>query len=248
MLMNRPTLKGDHMALYEKLAVLNKDVHRKHKLKAASKPLFLDTQTIPLLAVEFVEAAKEFPIVFVKAKPSDDNVMPMVLLGLKNAENLFVGSDGLWSSRYIPAFVRRYPFMLANVGDDQLAVCMDENFDGLNLEEGIALFDGNQETDYLKGLIQFVSSFHNDSLLTGKFSETLQSLELLEEKSLKAELKDGREFMINGFYVVNEEKLRKLDTKKIKTLFDSAELAWIYAHLMSLSNLKRLVDLTPSGT
>jgi hypothetical protein len=95
----------------------------------------------------------------------------------------------------------------------------------------------------LKDLIKFVTSFHNDSVLTEKFSETLQSLDLLEEKSLKAELSDKREFMINGFYVVNEEKLQQLDAKKIKTLFDSGELAWIYAHLMSLSNLKRLVDL-----
>ena len=232
------------MAIYEKLAVFNRDVYRKHKVKAASNPAFTDTQTLPLLAVEFVEAAKEYPIVFVKSKPNDEELMPMVLLGLQNAENLFVGSDGIWSSRYIPAFVRRYPFMLAKAGDDQLVLCVDENFDGINLEDGVAFFDGDQETDYLKNLIQFVTSFHNDSLLTGKFTETLRTLELLEEKSLKAELKDGREFMINGFYVENEEKLRALSSKQVHELFSSGELAWVYAHLMSLSNLKRLVDLT----
>ncbi|MFM9912204.1 MAG: SapC family protein [Methylophilaceae bacterium] len=232
------------MAIYEKLAVFNRDVYRKHKMRAASSPAFTDTQTLPLLAVEFAEAAKEYPIVFVKSSLTDEQLMPMVLLGLQNAENLFAGSNGIWSSRYIPAFVRRYPFMLAKAGDEQLVLCLDENFDGLNLEEGVAFFDGDQETDYLKNLIQFVTSFHNDSLLTGKFTETLNSLELLEEKSLKAELKDGREFMINGFYVVNEEKLRALSSKQVHELFSSGELALVYAHLMSLSNLKRLVDLT----
>lgn len=232
------------MAIYEKLTVFNKDTYRKHKMKTASKPAFTDTQTVPLLAVEFSEACKEYPIVFVKSSPTDEQLIPMVLLGLQNAENLFVGSDGIWSSRYIPAFVRRYPFMLANAGEEQLVLCIDETFDGLNLEEGVALFDGDQETDYLKNLIQFVTSFHNDSLVTGKFTESLKSLELLEEKNLKAELKDGREFLINGFYVVNEEKLRALDAEKVQTLFTSGELAWVYAHLMSLSNLKRLVDLS----
>lgn len=232
------------MAIYEKLVVFNKDTYRKHKMKAASKPAFTDTQTAPLLAVEFTEACKEFPIVFVKSKPDDEDVMPMVLLGLQNGENLFVDADGTWTSRYIPAFVRRYPFTLAKAGDDQLVLCIDEDFDGLNLKEGVALFDSDQETEYLKNLIQFVTSFHNDSQITNKFSETLRSLELLEEKSMKAELKDGREFLVNGFYVINEEKLRALDNKKILELFKSGELAWIYAHLMSLSNLKRLVDLT----
>jgi hypothetical protein len=235
------------MAIYEKLAVLNKDVYRNHKLKASSAPVFGDMQTLPLLAVEFVEASKEFPIVFVRANSDADDVMPMVLLGLQKEENLFVNADNTWSSRYIPAFVRRYPFVLADIGNNQLALCLDENFDGLNLAEGIALFNGDQETDYLKSIIQFVTSFHNDSLLTGKLTATLKSLELLEEKSLKAELNDGREFTINGFFVVNEEKLRNLPAEKIQALFESGELASVYAHLMSLSNLKRLVDLSPSA-
>ena len=231
------------MAVYEKLVVLNKDIFRNHKLKTSVTPVFLDTQTIPVLGIEFAEAAKEFPIVFVK-NPTKDEISPMVLLGLQKDENLFVNKEGGWNSRYVPAFVRRYPFILADAGGNQLVLCLDENFEGLNTEDGVALFDDGKETEYLKDLIQFVTSFHNDSIATGQFTASLKALDLLEEKSLKAELKDGREFTINGFYVVNEEKLRSLDSENAQQLFYKGELAWVYAHLISLSNLKRLVDLS----
>lgn len=233
------------MAIYEKVIALNKDTHRDHKLKLISDlGIMADMQSIPLLAGEFVEATKEYPIVFVKANNTGNTLQPMALLGLKNGENLFVAADGTWVARYVPAFVRRYPFILADTGNNQFTVCMDQSYAGFNLDDGVPLFEAGGETDFLKNMIQFVTDFHRNSELTAKFTEKLNTLGLLEEKNLKAELNDGREFMVQGFSVVNEEKLLKLDAKDVQNLFTSGELALIYAHLMSLSNLNRLVDLT----
>jgi hypothetical protein len=40
--------------------------------------------------------------------------------------------------------------------------------------------------------------------------------------------------------VVDEKKLLGLSDEVVLSLFRSGELSWIYAHLMSISNLKRL--------
>lgn len=231
------------MAIYQKIIALNKDLHSLHRIKPVPNLHFTgDMQTVPIVANEFREAAKEYPIVFVRTRDSKNEIEPMVLLGLKNGQNLYVGDDGQWKARYLPAFIRRYPFIFAETGPDRLTLCLDEEFSGFNTAEGTALFDAEGETDFLKGILQFVSAFHRDSLLTGQFVAKLNALDLLEEKSLKAELKDGREFIVNAFLVVSEEKLLKLDVAKVHELFTTGELGLIYAHLMSLSNLNRLVD------
>jgi len=238
------------MAIYQKVVALNKDAHQQHKLKQVSDFYFAsDMQTVPVVANEFREATKEYPIVFVRVQQGQEALVPMVLLGLQSAQNLFVGDDGAWSARYVPAFIRRYPFIFAETGTDQLTLCVDEEFAGFNTDEGTALFNDGEESDFLKEVLQFVSAYHRDSQLTTSFVNKLQSLDLLEEKNLKAELKDGREFVVQGFYVVDEDKLNKLNAEQVQGLFSTGELGVIYAHLMSLSNLNRLLDLaTERGT
>lgn len=232
------------MAIYQKVTALNKALHRQHKVEPLTTFHFAaDMQTIPVVANEFGEAAKEAPIVFVPTTPGSQELAPMLLLGLKNAENLYVADDGAWKGRYVPAFLRRYPFIFAQTGADQLTLCVDEDYAGFNTEQGARLFDAEEETDYLKGVLQLVTAYHRDSQLTAQFAAKLQQLGLLEEKSLKAELKDGREFVVQGFSVVNEAQFSKLEASQVHALFTSGELGLIFAHLISLSNLARLIDL-----
>ena len=232
------------MAIYQKVVALNKNLHHQHRILPLTEFHFAaDMQTLPVTASEFKEAAKEYPIVFVKAQEDSEKLLPMLLLGLKNGQNLFVKDDGRWTARYVPAFIRRYPFIFAETGVDQLTLCLDEAYSGFGTEQGTALFNAEGDTDFLKGVVEFVSAFHRDSRVTEIFLEKLKSLDLLEEKNLKAELRDGREFVVNGFQVVSEEKLLKLEATQVQALFTSGELGLVYAHLMSLSNLNRLVDM-----
>jgi hypothetical protein len=232
------------MAMYQKVVALNKETHRNHKLKPISDLNFTaDMQTIPVVPTEFVEAAKEYPIVFVKPSPTSDEMQPMLLLGLKNGENLYAKKDGTWDARYIPAFIRRYPFIFATTGNDQYTLCVDSDYSGFSESEGTPLFDGNEESAFLKELLSFVTNYHRDAQMTPQFVAKLQALDLLEERNLKAEMKDGREFTVRGFYVVNEDKLVKLDAAQAHELFTAGALALVYAHLISLSNMNRLVDM-----
>ena len=103
------------------------------------------TNSIPLVAAEFRSAASEYGIVFVN---SDDTIVPIAALGLRQDENAFIGDEGQWDAAYIPAFVRRYPFAFAhNTEKNQYTLCIDEAFSGCNKEgRGERLFDTDGET------------------------------------------------------------------------------------------------------
>jgi hypothetical protein len=236
------------LMFYEKPIPLNKEAHKDLKIgpnkdgfSFASK-----TNSVLLSGMEFVHAAKEYPIIFIKA---GDNVLPVALLGFRQDENLFVAEDGTWDAKYIPAFVRRYPFVLAESpggdesADGQLAVCIDETFSGLNTKEGAPLFneEGNA-TELLDNAINFLKDYQAQYQRTEVFVNRLNDLELLTGYTASAELKDGEKIALSGLMVVDEKKLMELEKTKAMELFRSGELGWIYAHLLSLSNMNAVMN------
>ena len=86
--------------------------------------------SVPLMAVEFPNAAAEYAIVFAG---TGDVVMPAVILGMRADENLYLSTQGGWLARYVPAFVRRYPFVFSsNDEGNSFTLCIDEKFGGCN--------------------------------------------------------------------------------------------------------------------
>lgn len=227
---------------YDKPVALNREVHKNFKIAPSNDYKFsAKTNSIVLTNIEFIEAAKEYPIVF--AKVSDEVTVPVALLSLRNDENLFVNNEGKWDARYVPAFVRRYPFVLAENDGKQFTVCIDEAFPGLNEKDGQPLFDekgGN--TPFLQNALDFLNNYQSQFKQTEEFVKHLKDLDLLIEISAKAELAGGENYLLGGLYIVDEQKLLKLTPKKSYELFQSGKLGWIYAHLISLSNMSRLLD------
>lgn len=229
------------MLMYEKLTPVNRDQHRALRVKASDKLLSFarETNSLLLAVTELPLAALDFPCVFVAA--GDQHTLVSVV-GLRDKENLYIDSDGRWDvNTYLPAFIRRYPFVLAEEpGSTQLTVCVDETFDGLNQADGEALFDAEgKDTPYLQNLQKFLLDFHNDMQRTSAFAKRLVELDLLVERNIDFTLGEQK-FNMNGFKVVDEEKLRKLDAKIVHELFTSGALGWIHAHLLSLNNVSKL--------
>lgn len=233
------------MALYQNVIPLDKEQHKNHKLKLITSFDFAaDVQSVPLIATEFAEAHKEYPIVFVKSGEAQKEIMPIALLGIRTGQNLYVDANGKWNARYIPAFIRRYPFIFAESGNDRMTLLVDKDYPGFGTEEGKELFDENGESEFLKEQLNFMSAFHQQALMTRNFIARLESLGLLKDMNARVDLNDGRKFVVQDFLVIDEEKLKALDMHEVLRFFVSGELALIYAHLMSLSNLNKLVDLT----
>ncbi|MDO8812263.1 MAG: SapC family protein [Gallionella sp.] len=231
------------LMFYEKPVALNRETHKNFKIAPSGDFKFAaKTNSIVLAGVEFIEASKEYPIVF--AKISDDVTVPVALLSLRNDENLYVNAEGKWDARYIPAFVRRYPFVLSGDNDaKQFAVCIDEAYPGLNEKDGQPLFDKEGEnTPFLQNALDFVNNYQTQYRLNEGFVKKLKELDLFTEISAKAELAGGKSYLLNGVSIIDEQKLLKLKQEDVFELFQSGYMGWIYAHLMSLSNMSRLLD------
>ena len=232
------------LLFYKKLVALNKEQHSRLSFKKFERMDFAaSAQSVLLTGSEYAEACKEYPIVFIKAP--DNNLMSVALLGFRPGENLFINAEGKWNSNYIPAYVRRYPFIFSEVSAEQLVVCVDEECSGLNsVGEGEPLFDEQGgASPFVSNMIQFMQDYQADFIRTRAFMERLQQLDLLKESSAKIILNNGEEFLLNGIWLVDETVLAALNDEQLLLLARNGELGRIYAHLISLSNLKNFAEL-----
>jgi hypothetical protein len=228
---------------YKEIVALNNDTHRQLRIKPGAGYRFAaETNGVFIAAVEFRPASREYPIVFVEA---EEAIAPMAVLGLTQNDNLFVNDDGTWDGRYIPAYVRRYPFVLAgpDTEADRLTVCIDMEFEGINEEEGERLFDDEGNNAALTtDTLNFLRDYQQQARLTQTFCKELKELELLEPMSATIESPGGERLNVVGFQVVSRERLKALKATQLAKLAKADTLELIYAHLASLDNFQTLSD------
>lgn len=229
------------LLFYDRPVPLSRETH--HGARFRSTPgnfsFARTTNSVPLAGVEFAAAARDYPVVFSGSDAS--NTIPVALVGLSQDENYFVDAKGVWQGAYVPAFVRRYPFVLAEKGDGQFTVCVDEAYPGFNADDGEPLFDADgKERPFLKSTLDFLSEYQGRMQQTQAFVKRLHEWGLLKPQVIRVAPKGKPVFVLQGMLVVDEPQLLKLDKARLETLFRSGELGWIYAHLISLGNLQRL--------
>lgn len=230
------------LVYYEKPVLLDRDRHRRRRVLPSSSFAFARrANSLYLASAEFAEAAKEYAIVFTRG--ANGRLVPVVMLGLRSRENLFVDDRDHWTARYVPAFVRRYPFVLAEMPGQSMAVCMDDAYPGLSETEGEALFDGEgKETPFLQNALQFLGQYQREYVRTDAFCQRIDQAGILTEMNARADLADGRTFTVSGLFVVDEKKLLALPDATALAMFRAGDLHLLSLHLLSLSNMQVLVD------
>jgi hypothetical protein len=232
------------MIFYENPVPLNREQHRQLKLLRQNGQFGFAraTNSVPLAASEIGDAMRSYPVVFVSGPEGQYSVAG--LLGLRDNENLFIDADDNWKAdAYVPAFVRRYPFVPAEDDKGQLTLCVDESFAGLSQTEGEPLFDEEgQDTKLLQSAVEFLKLFHAEMQRTRAFCERLAALGLLTAKTVQVQ-RDGKQETLQGLHMVDEQKLRELDDAQVLELFRNGYLPLIYAHLHSIRNLDNLLRL-----
>lgn len=229
---------------YKKVVPLNKEVHSELYIENIEGYQHTkETNSIYIAAVEFLQISKEYPIVF--AKGPDEKVFPVALLGLQKNKNLFVDDKGNWTAAYIPAYVRRYPFILAMPDEKAptFTVCIDESYPGFNTaKEGKPLFNENgDQLDMLNQAIDFLKDYQTHVQLTTLFCENLSKLDILEPMQANIERADGDKSSLGGFFGVNRDKLKALKPAQLSELVKTDQMELIFAHLASLSNINALM-------
>jgi len=226
---------------------LNVEQHGALGVNATETPYAFVAQThiVPLTVTEFAPAALSYPIIFV-----GENRMPMAVMGLRPTENLFVNAEGQFTPEaYIPAYVRRYPFVFAN--DDQaqrLILCLDRKAPFLSENASVPLFENGEPSAYTKNAMDFCNSFETERQRTESFVKLLTDNDLLDIRESAFTPRDaqgnpGEAQKIAEYYAVSEEKLIKLPTEKLVELRDNGALGQIYAHVVSLQGWDRLIAI-----
>jgi len=225
---------------YNELQPLSTQLHANWKAKTVeSAPFFAKAHAVPLTVEEFILAQRHYPIVF----SVGPNPVPLALFGLNEGVNVFVDEEGIPRENiYIPAYVRRYPFMLARLreGSDELSLCFDNSSGNFGeFDEGLPLFEDGEPGEAIKNTLSFCEQFEQAGMRTGLFMEELIQNKLLIDGEVTIEA-DGADqpFVYRGFQIISEEKLKELRGDVLRKMVQSGLLPLIHAHLFSLSMIR----------
>lgn len=238
------------LLIYESAVPVSRSRHENLSVQVGEDYSFCRTvNSVPLIALEFPHAAAEYAIVFA----GDANaVMPVVILGLRGNENLYVAGDGTWNAKYVPAFLRRYPFVFsASDEGKRFTLCIDEQFSGLNREgRGQRLFaEDGKPSAYTEEVLRFLQEYQAQFQRTQAFCRRLKELDLLDPMQAQVTTGAGERLSLGGFMAVSRDRLKKLNGETLAQLAGSDELELVYVHLQSMRNFDRMRErLVAAGT
>ncbi len=237
-----------NVLFYSKPEPLNREAHAKMGLKRMDKPFgFASTaHVVPLTVSEFAVASLSYPIIFAGEKRQ-----PLAVMGVNTDQNMFVNADGSFDAgAYIPAYIRRYPFVLArDPAGEQLVVCIDRDAKMLGEDNDVPFFDAAGEpTEYTKGCIEFCNNFEAEARRTEAFVQILTDLDLFEIRTTNftptnPDGTQGPPQKIAEFFAVSEDRIKNLTDGKLRELLNNGVIAQCYAHLTSLIGWDRLIAL-----
>jgi len=239
------------LMIYETAVPVSRTRHGNWSLEIGTNYAFCrNINSVPLMAAEFASAALEYAIVFGGA---GDVVLPAAVLGVRNDENLYVTKQGGWQTKYIPAFVRRYPFVFFTRDEGKtFTLCIDEAFPGFNQGgRGERLFgDDGKPTPYVENVLKFLQQYQFEFQRTQAFCKKLKDLNLLAPMQAQFNLGPGERMALRGFLVVDRARLKTLSANVLAELVQSDELELIYGHLVSMRNFAvvrdRLAEAPPA--
>lgn len=233
---------------YKNPQPLAKDKHEKFGVTQIEKPFafMADQHFMPLTAPEFGSAAASFPVIF-----AGDDRSPLAVMGIRTGENLFVNDGVFEQDFYMPAFARRYPFVLAgDQANDRFVVCVDVDAECVTDKAPTQkFFDKGETSTFTQEAFTFLQNFERDRQATQIMVEKFKELDLFEQKDMhfqgqNADGSPAERQKIADYFAVTEERLRKLDEKTLKEFSENGYLAVAHAHMISLGNWQRLVNMT----
>lgn len=199
---------------------------------------------VPLMAQEMPAAMRSYPIVF-----SGPDFMPMMVTGVRDGENLFIDAKGRWTEpHYVPAYVRRYPFILAgDETDERLALCVENDparvvsLNAKTKKTAKPFFEDGEQGEAIRSALAFCEQYQGMFIKTRNTMKVIADSGLLAERTSKLTLADGQVFNITGFHLVDEARLLSMSDEDFLKLRKADALAVIYCHLASMNSWNALL-------
>ena len=230
------------LLIYETAVPVSGARHGKCSLEVKNYEFTRNINSVPIVAAEFPLAAAEYAIVFAGTR---GEVVPAVILGARDKENLYLSEQDDWLAKYVPAFFRRYPFVFSTgTAPNTFTLCVDEAFQGLNYQgRGQALFTPElKPTPYVESVLKFLQEYGAQAERTKAFCKKLTELKLLEPIQAQFTFGMGEKASLRGFMAVDRSKLKALDGEALAEMVKTDELELLYLHLHSMRNFGAVKD------
>ncbi len=236
-----PQISGK-LFLFERPELLNKEQHGNLGVSPPANPCSFcsNVAAIPLTASEIPAAVKDYPVVFL----SEEEPLPLAVVGLIDQTNLFVDENGQWTAdTYIPGYIRRYPFAIANETDgERLAIVLDTAYDGIVPSGETPLFEGGEPSEATQQAIEFCKAYEQDRRMTEQFTSILKESGLVRGQAAQYTPKgETGPKPFAQYFGIDEKGLSDISDEKFLELRKSNILPFLYAQLMSLGNWRNLL-------
>lgn len=223
------------LLFYQNPVPLSKAKHKNLRFKKQDNYAFASqVNTVPISGPEFFPCSRNHPVMFVET--SNGNFLPVALLALTlNGHQL----GDRWEGVYVPTFVQRYPFALA---ESKGVVMLDELAPHFSYEEGDALFSEDGEPSVvLQEKMEYLNTLDQAHQLTLEYTKALKVKGLLRRSKNVVQLLD-REVKLENFYVVTERDLYdSLTDEEIVDWYYKGWIAWTYAHIHSIDSINEIL-------
>lgn len=240
-----PTISGN-LPFYKKPEPISATRHGKLGIKRVEQPFgFAKSMHVaPATVSEFPMGGLDYPIIFVGPDRA-----PLLVMGLRENENLFVTPDGVWENhRYLPAFVRRYPFVFAeDKQNERFVACIDVEAPMVAENAETPLFEGEEPSAFTRDAINFLTSFEQQRQATREFCVRLRELDLFEEAKVtftpaNADGSQGEPRTIAEYVGISADKVAALSADQLTELNQKGFLRMIHYHQHSLNNWQKLIN------
>ena len=234
--------QGQLPLFYNQLAALSSVDHADFRVRPTNTAPFLaNHHAVPLTVEEVPLVQRRMPIVF----SVGDDPVPLALMGLNEGVNTFLDAEGklLDDETYIPAYVRRYPYMLARLRpeSEELSLCFDPTSETIGaFEEGDKLFENGEPTELTRNILSFAEQFEQAGQRTSQFMAELKEQGLLMDGEISIQPEGAQPFVYRGFQMIDEAKLNDMRGDQLRKMTQNGMLPLIYAHLFSLSLMRDL--------
>jgi len=228
--------------MYKKLVVLDKEKHKSLKINPLENLNFAKKNSfVPVTALETALVGAAFPVVFTSGEHT--SLVALVSLG---GESLAINAEGKWITQYVPSFFRKYPFSLGSTKEnpEQKVVLIDEESPLFSKTKGKQLFKKNgEQSEVLEHAIKFLTQAEQQMDITKNIAKLISDAGILEDREIAVGEGDEKQILVNGFKVVDREKLNALSDDILADWVRKGIISFIDAHLKSLEHIETLFKI-----
>jgi hypothetical protein len=231
---------------YKTVVPLDSNRHEALRISRPVRPLDYarEANVIPALVDEFELAMADMPIAYL---PGAEYPSAVFVTGSAPGTNVYVTEDGLWNADYVPAYLRRYPFIIGDVSETESVLCIDESYEGFGEAEGERFFsDRGDQQDPLTNALTLAQSYRDAAVRTEAFCAMLRDMDLLQPATLDTTAPDGSKSVVHGLLIVNEDALSALSADNLYKLNHAGFLKAIYSQIASLRAVSKLLPAAAS--